>query len=280
MTLGDALAEGVLVADGAFGTLGLARGLPGLPVLWTLARPDAVEAIHREYVEAGARLVVANTFSASRAWLPADVDVAFINREAVALARRAAGGLALVAGDIGPTGFDGSSRSAFDEAVAVFREQASALVDAGVDALLVETMASIDELRAALVAVESVCGETPVIASATFERGARTRTGATPADLASLADEMDVTIVGANCSEGPDSIAPVVAALVRLTNRPILAKPSAGLPDVRGGAVVYPLDADAMARAARRLVDSGARVVGGCCGTTPDTIRAIVRALG
>jgi 5-methyltetrahydrofolate--homocysteine methyltransferase len=268
VTLAEALSAGVVVADGAMGTLGFSRGLSGPPTMWTVDRPDEVEAMHRAYVDAGARLVATNTFGASRAWLPASADVAAVNRAAVEVARRAAAGRAVVAGDVGPAGGD-------------YREQVAALVGAGADAILVETMDSLDELRAAVVAANEVRGRIPVVASMTFERGARTRTGATARDLAALADELGVEAVGANCSEGPDSILPVVEALARLSDRPVLAKPSAGLPDVSGGrAPVYRLGPAEMSEAARRLVDAGARIVGGCCGTTPETIRAIAFAVG
>jgi methionine synthase I (cobalamin-dependent) len=192
-----------------------------------------------------------------------------VNGRAVALARRAAAGRALVAGDVGP----GSP----PEAVA---EQAAALVAAGVDALLLETFASLGELRAAAAAANAVRGRVPLVASMTFERGGRTRAGATPRDLAALADELGLDVVGANCSEGPDSVLPVVEALARLAERPVLAKPSAGLPELRGGAAVYALGPAEMAAAARRLVDAGARLVGGCCGTTPEAIRAMAVAVG
>lgn len=263
MTLGEALARGVLVADGAMGTLGFARGLSGSTALWTLDAPDAVGAIHREYLAAGARLLTTNTFGASRAWLAPEVDVGAVNRAAVALARRAAGGRALVAGDVGP---------ALDTSVEIYREQVAALVGAGVDALLFETFVSLDELGAAITAADGVRGKTPVIASMTFERGARTRGGATPADLVALASDLGVDVVGVNCSEGPESVIEVVDALARLTDLPILARPSAGVAAYLGPAE--------MAEAARRLVAAGARVVGGCCGTTPETIEAISRACG
>ncbi len=318
MTLGEALARGVLVADGAMGTLGFARGLTGSTALWTLDAPETVEAIHREYVVAGARLLTTNTFGASRAWLPPEVDVGEVNRAAVAIARRAAAGRALVAGDVGP---------ALDPSAEVLREQIAALVETGVDALLFETFASLDELGAALsaandildsryggrstrslplpvlgregrtshdpvpgavatgsdpstpydsepgaVATGSTPRRVPVIASMTFERGARTRGGATPADFVALASDLGVDVVGANCSEGPESVIEVVDALARLTGLPILARPSAGVGEYLGPAE--------MADAARRLVGAGARIVGGCCGTTPETIAAITRACG
>jgi 5-methyltetrahydrofolate--homocysteine methyltransferase len=225
--------------------------------------------MHAEYVAAGARLLVTNTFGTSRAWLPPEVGVEELNCAAVALARRAAGARALVAGDVGPAG--GRAE--------VLAEQVAALVAAGVDAILVETMFSLDELRAAVVAANALRGDIPVIASMTFERGGRTRTGATPGELVALADELCVVAVGANCSEGPESILPVVETLAGLTDRPILAKPSAGLPELHDGEAAYPLGPREMAAAARRLVDAGARIVGGCCGTTPEIIRAIATAV-
>jgi 5-methyltetrahydrofolate--homocysteine methyltransferase len=275
----DALAAGVLVTDGAMGTLGFARGLDGPPALWTLTRPYAVETIHRSYVDAGARLLVANTFGASRAWLPQELDVGAVNAAAIALARRAAAGRALIAGDIGPTGLGGAGKGDVEAARTVFREQAAALVVAGADALLVETMSSLEELRVAVSAANDVRGPVPVLASMTFEGDGRTRTGAGPADLAALAAELGVAAVGANCSEGPASLLDIVRDLVRLTTIPVLARPSAGLPSVSGDAASYPLGPDETADGMVQLVKAGTRIVGGCCGTSPETIRALVRRL-
>jgi methionine synthase I (cobalamin-dependent) len=267
MTFREALAGPVLVADGAMGTLGLARGLPRdvAPALWPLDHADAVAALHREYVEAGARVVLTCSFTANRSLHPSGVDVGAANRAAARAARRGSGGRAFVAGDVGPTSYAFVAGSlTLDEAREALAEQCAALVDAGVDLLALETFTSLEELRVAIEAANSVRGDTPLVASMSFGPAA-------PESLAALADELGVDAVGANCCDGPESTLAAVAALSRSTRLPIWAKPSAGLPaDGR-----YPVDDSAFAVWARHLVDAGARVVGGCCGTTPSTIRTV-----
>jgi methionine synthase I (cobalamin-dependent) len=267
----------VVVADGALGTLALARrpGLAGPSALWTLEHPDLVLSIHRDYVAAGAGLLVTNTFLASRAWLPdAGPSVAEVNRAAVALARRAAGHRAAIAGSVGPV-----RAATFDFAVSVYAEQIAALVGAGVDAVLLETMPALEPLVAALTAARSTAAGVPVIASMTLDGGARASDGASPADLAAAAERFGAAAVGANCSEGPASVLEAMRELSAATRLPLVARPSAGLPDLSVDAPVYPVDAAEMAVWARRLAAAGASVVGGCCGTTPATVRAMAVAL-
>lgn len=246
------------------GTLALRRrpGLSGVSALWTETHPDLVAGIHRDYVAAGADLIVTNTFLATAPWLRAGaLSVEALNRAAVALARDAAGRKAFVAGSVGPL----PERLDAAAATAVYAEQIAALVGAGVDAVLVETMSSVEQLRQVL---ETARCDVPVIASMTMPRGAATR------ELAHIADEFDVAAVGVNCCDGPETVLALVESLAGETERPIVARPSAGLPDASGA---YPFDDATMEDYARRLVDSGARVVGGCCGTTPSTIAALVR---
>ena len=276
----EALSSGSpVVADGATGTLGLGRGLPlgPMPSLWPSERPDLVEAMHREYAAAGATILLTCTFGANRAWLPAGRSVGEVNRAAVGAARRAAGEGALVAGDVGPTSLamGGMKR---DEARAALAEQIGALVEAGVDAIALETFFSLDELRLAVEAAGEARRRVPLVASMTFEASGRAHDGAAPEDLAALCEETGVDVVGANCCEGPASTLSAVEAIAAVTQRPVWAKPSAGLP-ARRNRGAYPVGPGEMAEWAVRLASAGANVVGGCCGTTPDTIRAISQAL-
>ena len=262
------------ILDGATGTLALEMGAPaGLSSLWTVRRPDLVERIHREYVEAGAEVVLANTFNASRPWLEREspaLEPAELNPRAVEIARRAAGGRALVAGSVGPTPFAlaGAGEFAFDAAFAAFREQLEALAAAGVDLVVLETMFVLDELRAAVRAARSVRGLPALAACATFGREGRMSCGATPEQVVATVEPLGVDAVGANCSEGPEVMVPVIEAFARATRLPLWAKPNAGPP----GAY---LDPAAFASAARRLASAGATYLGGCCGTTPAHIRTL-----
>jgi 5-methyltetrahydrofolate--homocysteine methyltransferase len=279
MTLLERIAAGVLVLDGAMGTRLQARGLAvGAPAeLWVLRHPEEVEAVHREYVDAGAQAVFTNTFGANRPRLEACgimPEPHEINARAVDLARRAARGRAFVAGSIGPAAVD----APFDALVEVFAEQASALVSAGVDAIAVETMYRPAELRAAVTAANACRGAVPLLASMTFDGAGRTPAGADAGEMLSALDGLAVDVVGANCCEGPESTLAAVAALARATRLPISAKPSAGLP-TSGDPARYPATPSELAAYAPRLVAAGARLVGGCCGTTPEAIRSIAARL-
>jgi 5-methyltetrahydrofolate--homocysteine methyltransferase len=267
----------VTILDGATGTLALETGAPaGLSALWTVASPDLVKRIHREYVETGAEVVLANTFNASRPWLEREgqgVEPAELNRRAVDLARQAAAGRALVAGSVGPTpyGLGGAGDFAFYAAVEAFREQVEALVAAGVDLVVLETMFLLDELRAAVQAASAVRGVPTLVVCATFGRDGRMSCGATPEQVVAAAGPLGVDAVGANCSDGPDAMVPVIEAFARATRLPLWAKPNAGLP----GAYLSPAE---FASAALRLASAGATYVGGCCGTTPKHVQALRKA--
>jgi 5-methyltetrahydrofolate--homocysteine methyltransferase len=271
--------RGIVVLDGAMGSALAARELA--PDFAVLDAPEAVEAIHREYIDAGARAIYTCTFGANRARLAsqgATRRVAELNGAAVRLARRAAGERAWVVGCIGPTGLRLGSDIGFDEALSIFAEQALALLDAGVDAIAVETMLDLDELRSAVEAARALRRDEPVFACVSVFAGGRSLAGETVNAVAKRVAALDADVVGGNCSEGPDSLLPLVVALAGLTAKPILAKPSAGLPVNHEGKLIYPASADETAAQVGRLVSAGARLVGGCCGTTPETIAAIVRS--
>ena len=251
--------------DGAMGSLLRSRGLPaGIPVAaWNLEAPEAVLGVHRDYVEAGAGILLTNTFGASRDRLEAigaGDRVESINRAGAELARRAASSGALVAGDMGP-------------ARAGAAEQAAALLSAGVDLLFLETFLDPAELNEAVKACRAVRREVPLAASMAFT--VDPDEAEVTARVAALED-LGVDLIGVNCMP-PDAMEPVVARVAAATSLPVVARPSAGIPT--GDPPVWPLDDEAMAAGGRALARSGARIVGGCCGTTPLFIERLGRSL-
>lgn len=281
------LREGnLLIADGATGTMLQAMGLPAgtAPELWNVERPDAIRAHHRAYLDAGSGVILTNTFGGSRLKLERTGGlgqrVVELNRAAAVVAKEAADGQAYVAGDIGPTGEllapYGTLR--YEEALEVFAEQALALVEGGVDLLWVETMADLNEARAAVEGAKQVT-DLPVFCSLSFGSSGRTMMGLTPTQAAETLWSMGLAAIGANCGEG---IEPVVGALVEmravLPEAPLIAKPNAGLPRLEEGRTVFDLQPAEMATHVAHLVERGAQVIGGCCGSTPEHIAAMASA--
>jgi len=280
------LANGPALTNGAWGTQLQARGLlpEEVPDLWNLTHPDRVEEIARAYVEAGSQVILTNTFRANRIALT-DNGLAGrtveINRAGVQLARRAAGDRVRVFASIGPCGkmlFAGDIGGA--ELLEVFREQAGALAEAGADALLVETMSDPEEALIALRAARET--GLPVVVSMVFDHGKqhdRTMTGAMPERVAAALTEGGADAVGANCGLG---VAPYVEVCRRLhaaTRLPIWIKPNAGMPEIVDGRPVYRMTAAEFAGFVPALLDAGASFIGGCCGTSPEFIRACAAAL-
>ena len=285
LAFAEALRAGGLVFDGAMGTSLYEKGN-----LYTasfeemnVSRPDVVLQIHRDYVEAGAEVIETNTFGANRYRLARhgfEGKVREINIAGVRLAREAAGKRAFVAGSVGPTGLTLealSSESLIDIAEA-FREQCVVLVEAGVDALILETFRQPEELKLALEAarVASV-GSVPVIACVSFDEGGTTADGSAPEQVAELLAEWQADAVGVNCATGP---AGVYEMLTRMKGPglPLVAIPNAGMPQQIDGRLAYMSTPEYFQVYARRLFKAGASAVGGCCGTTPDHIRKIVAA--
>jgi len=278
----------VLILDGSMGAFLQARGLPDgyAPDLWNVEQPDAITEVHREYVEAGSDLILTNTFGASRIRLGeygAEKRVREINEAAVRNARRAIGDRrAMVAGDIGPSGttLEPGGELPFEEAVALFAEQARALVDAGVDVIAIETMFDLVEAKAALIAVRDVSKTVPVIAHMTYTTRGLTDTGTDPETAAIVLEACGADVIGVNCSVGPEDMLEVVGRMARATTLPLSVQPNAGLPVLRHGRTVFPQQAEQMAPFAKQFVDRGAAIVGGCCGTTPEYIRMIAKDVG
>ncbi len=278
--LGEWLAGGLLITDGAWGTELQARGLdPGVaPDTWNLTHPERVEAVARAYVEAGSQVILTNTFRANAAAMEGDLEA--INRAGVAISKRAAAGRALVFASIGPTGkMLMAGEIGEDRVGAAFAAQAAALSAAGADALLVETMSDIEEARLAVAAARST--GLPVVVSFAFDSGKnkdRTMMGATPEAVAAAMLEAGADAVGANCGVGVEYAAPVCRRLRAACGLPIWIKPNAGLPKIEGAAVSYSTSAEFFASHYPALRDAGASFLGCCCGSTPAFIRALVSA--
>ncbi|HHW14115.1 MAG TPA: hypothetical protein GXX28_04170, partial [Firmicutes bacterium] len=277
------LDRGPVLLDGAMGTQLIAAGLqPGeCPETWNLARPETIRQIHQAYLEAGARVVTTNTFGGNRKKLAAAGfrgSAVEVNRAAAALARKAvaeAGGQALVAGDVGPTGefVAPFGPLSFAEAYEVFREQIGALADGGVDFVLLETFSDLGEARAALLAARDL--GVPAGCTFTFDERGRTLLGADPETVAVVLESLGALFVGANCSLGPRELVPLVRRMAAVARGPVAVQPNAGLPRFAGGQAVYPEGAGEFGRAGKDLLAAGATLVGGCCGTTPEHIRAL-----
>jgi len=278
-----------LVSDGAWGTFLTRLGLqPGeCPELWNLDRPDAIATIARAYHETGADLVSTNTFGASRFKLDhfglAD-QAAEINRAAAAISREVVGPDAHVFASIGPTGKilmmgDLTEEELYD----AFKEQATALEEGGADACCIETMMAIDEAAIAIRAAKQNTN-LEIISTFTFDKmtdgSYKTMMGATPTDTATAAIEAGAHIVGANCGQGPEGMIQIAKEIREaLPDTPIIIQANAGLPIREGDQDIFPETPEGMAQYVPQLIHAGANIIGGCCGTTPEHIQAIVQAI-
>jgi homocysteine S-methyltransferase len=278
------LAERVVVGDGAMGTLLYSRGLtPDTPCeRLNLADPDLIYLVHREYVEAGADLIETNTFRANSLFLaPLGLggELRRINREGARLARRAAGEEVFVAGSVGPLPRAAAETAGLSLAQreAVFRDQMEALAEGGADLILLETFSSLEELEIAVRA--GVALDLPVMAQMAFFEGARTHEGFSAATVAQRLDRSGIAVLGANCGSGPHGMLEVVKSLSAATDLPISIFPNSGFPQRLEGRSVYLASPEYFAAKGRELAENGAALVGGCCGTTPDHIRALATAL-
>ena len=281
--LRDWLTDGLMITDGAWGTELQARGLPlgTLPDTWNLTHPEHVEAVARAYVEAGSQVILTNTFRANAIAMNdcSEADLDAINRAGVTLSRRKAG-RALVFASIGPTGkMPLSGEISSEQAAAAFTAQSRSLAAAGADALLLETMSDIEEARLAVAAARTT--GLPVIVSFAFDSGKnkdRTMMGATPEAVAEAMVEAGADAVGANCGVGVEQAVPICQRLRAACDLPIWMKPNAGLPTLEGAAIRYATSAEFFASHYVALRAAGASFFGGCCGSTPEFIRALVDA--
>ncbi len=291
------LAEGgPILADGAMGTMLFAAGLQfgDPPEVWNLSQPEVVRRIQRGYLEAGSRIVMTNTFGGNRLRLRLhglQDRVDELNRTAAILLRtevesmvreRGEAGRALVAGDIGPTGEIMAPLGTLDgaEAVDVFAEQAAALIAGGVDLIWIETMSHLSEIKAAIDGVRRASREIPIVATMTFDTRGHTMMGVSPEQAVTSLAAWGVDAIGGNCGNGPDELLPVVERMKAVAPDVVLvAKSNAGMPELVDLRAVYRADPATMAEAALGFRAAGARIIGACCGSTPDHLREMATAL-
>lgn len=280
------LEKRIVVCDGAMGTMLYAKGIP-LSRCYdelNLSSPQLVKDVHLGYVKAGAEMLESNTFGANRFRLQksglAD-KVREINLAGAKLAREVAGEDLYVAGAVGPLGIriEPLGPTSLDEAREAFEAQIAALVEGGVDLIVVETMSDLQEAHQALLAARAVAPSLPVIVQMTIQDDGSTPTGTLPEDFTRKLDEWGADLIGINCSVGPATVLETLERMSPLTTRKLSAQPNAGLPRTVDGRNFYLCSPEYMANFAQRFIEAGARLVGGCCGTTPEHIKAIKAAV-
>ncbi|HYH86802.1 MAG TPA: bifunctional homocysteine S-methyltransferase/methylenetetrahydrofolate reductase [Pyrinomonadaceae bacterium] len=275
----------ITVFDGAMGTMLYAKGVyinRSYDEL-NLTAPELVRAVHEEYVRAGAEVIETNTFTATAHKLGQyglEERLRDINIAAARIAREAAEGRCYVAGAIGPLGLriEPYGPTSFDEAKEMFKQQAEALLEGGVDLFLLETFSDISEIREAIRAVRELC-DLPVVAQMTISLDGNTSFGATPEVFTARLDEYGADVIGLNCGIGPATVLSAVEKMRGVTTKKLAAQPNAGLPRDVQGRQFYMCSPEYMAKYARRLIQSGVRFIGGCCGTTPSHIKLISDAV-
>lgn len=271
--------------DGATGSNLIKRGMGAgvCPEKWILEHPDIFIGLQKEFVEAGSNIIYAPTFTANRIKLREyglENQIKQINHNLVALSKQAAGEKALVAGDLTMTGRQLSPMGDmdFEDLIHIYKEQIQAIADAGADLLIVETMMSLQETRAALIAAKEVC-TLPVMATLTFEADGRTLYGTDAVSAGVVLESLGACAIGANCSTGPDKMVELIQNISEVVNVPVIAKPNAGMPSLNSdGETIYSMAAERFAEEMVKLVHAGASILGGCCGTNPQYIEKLVNA--
>jgi 5-methyltetrahydrofolate--homocysteine methyltransferase len=281
---------GWVLADGGMGTMLMELGLQfgASPELWNVEHPDRVRRVHRGYLQAGSRVILTNTFGCNRLRLSLhnlqDRVVEF-NTAAAKLARdevQEAGGRAVVAGDIGPSGGILAPLGELEpaEATAAFAQQARGLIEGGVDVLWIETLSSLEEMRAAIDGVRQASADIPIVATMTFDTRGRTMMGVTPEQAVRELGGWGISALGANCGNGPEEILSVIQKMKAAAPQAVLvAKSNAGVPKLEKGRAVYGAGPEEMAAYATAVAEAGARVIGACCGSTPRHLEAMAAAL-
>ena len=274
----------ILVADGAMGTMLYAKGIfiNRCYDELNLSAAQMVKEVHQEYVRAGAEVIESNTFGSNRVRLTAfgfAEKLKAINAAGVRLAREAAGDRAYVAGAIGPLGtpIEPLGAMSFAEARAIFKEQAEALVEAGIDLMVLETFSELNELREAIFAAREAAGpDMVIVAQMTVNDDGTLLDGTSTETFTRSLNEWPVDVLGVNCSAGPKVALETIEKMLAFTRKPLSAMPNAGLPATVEGRNIYLCSPEYMAQYARRFLQAGVRMIGGCCGTTPEHIKTIV----
>lgn len=271
----------VLILDGATGSNLIKAGMKSgqCPESFMLSNPSVLIKLQSDYVAAGTNILYAPTFSGNRIKLEEyhmEDQIEYINKELVALTREAADGKALVAGDLTMTGVSLApvGNMEFEELVDIYKEQVSYILEAGVDLFVVETMMSLAECRAAVLAIKESC-DLPVMVTLTFAEDGKTLFGTDPVTAVNVLQAMGVDAIGANCSTGPDKMCQIISDMNRYAKVPVIAKPNAGLPKLVNGETVYDMEPDEFAKEMKKVIEAGATIVGGCCGTTPEHIKML-----
>ena len=300
----ERLQEGPILCDGAMGTQLYAKGGVSFDHSFdelTISQPDLVKSIHLDYIQVGAEIIQTNTFGANSVRLSShgledkvqaisvrlsshglEDKVQAINEEGVALAREArrlTGSTVWIAGSVGPLGKGVAPQGPISpgQARGAFREQISALAS-GADLLILETFSDVAELKEAVLAAQEVC-DLPIIAQMTYTEEANTSYGHSPEEIMAVVESLGVQVIGANCSVGSQPMLQVMKALARASRTHLSAQPNAGFPSLVGGRFFYLSSPEYMAQHARRMVEAGVAIVGGCCGTTPNHIKAMSLAI-
>ncbi len=274
----------ILILDGATGTQLQKLGMPAgaCPERWCLQNPDVLARVHALYRESGSDIVYTATLGSNRYKLEeyGETDVTGINRRLAALARGALPGDTLVAGDIGPTGrfVVPFGDLAFEDAVNCYKEQVRGLLEGGVDLFVIETMFDIQEARAALLAVRELCDHFTIV-TMTYEKNGTTLNGTDPLAALVTLQSLGAQAVGCNCSMGPAEMLPIIKKMKTYARVPLAAKPNAGMPVLREGRTVFPMEPPEFASHAKDLALAGANILGGCCGTTPEHIKLVSRTV-
>ena len=281
MKLEELLGKRLVFVDGGMGTMLQAAGLTGgeAPERWNLTHPETVAEVHRAYLAAGCDIVTANTFGATGARFGAELQK--VIQAGVKLASQGVeeAGHGFAAFDMGPTGklLAPYGELPFQEAVSLYRQAAAWGAEAGADLIIIETMGDPYEMKAAVLGAREAC-DLPILATMMADVNGRLLTGGTVETMAVLLDGLGVTALGLNCGLGGPEMLPLLRRIRRVTERPLLCSPNAGLPRMEGGRTVFPAGPEAFAQAQRELAQAGAWLLGGCCGTTPEHIRAMVAA--
>ncbi|WP_346697670.1 homocysteine S-methyltransferase family protein [Catenibacillus scindens] len=283
--LRDLLKEKIIIVDGATGTNLQKRGMPGnvCPEQWILDHPEIYTELVKEYTSAGSDLVYVPTFSANRIKLREyglEDTTADINQRLVKLAREAAGEDVLIAGDMTMTGqqLRPLGTLSLEELLDCYKEQAQSIAKAGVDAFVIETMMSLNETRAAVLAVKEVT-DLPVMVTMTFDANGRTLYGTDGVTALITLQNMGIDAFGMNCSSGPENMGPMLDKMKPWARIPLIVKANAGLPEYVDGETVFSMGPDVFAAETMALIGKGAEIVGGCCGTTPEHIKALASAV-